>query len=163
MEISETVEEVLLQPSGAHHRPETWLLYTYPNTSTDWKLDSQHCAENYWLCCLRKMYLPGRDAWLHSPISNLMQRYNERRELVTFQTKQNQMRGVSTFCSQKDRACRNCNKALLWLFASITISSGIWAACWIYLFSLVLCLVHEKSGSETIFSVWTGGIKPWEC
>lgn len=60
MEISEPVEEVLLQLSGAHHCPETWLLYTYPNTSTDWKLDSQHCAENYWLCCLRKMYLPSR-------------------------------------------------------------------------------------------------------
>ena len=60
MEISKTIEEVLLQLRGAHHCPGTWLLYTYPNISTEWKSDSQHCAEKYWLCCLRKMYLTSR-------------------------------------------------------------------------------------------------------
>lgn len=59
METSETTEEVLLQPSGAHHCPGTWLLYTCPNTSIEWKLDRQHCDEKYWLCCLRKIYLPS--------------------------------------------------------------------------------------------------------
>jgi len=35
-----TTEEVVLQLSGAHHCPGTWLLHTYLNSSAEWKLDS---------------------------------------------------------------------------------------------------------------------------